>query len=78
MVDDRTIILTEEGDFDMVATAAWWTKRYQSMTDEQRAESDRLALEAADRMDPSGRLRHLIEIGPEGYERERRGETADQ
>jgi hypothetical protein len=49
----------------------WYTDRYKAMTPEQRAATDAAAAAQIDRMDPSGRLRHLIEIGPEGYERER-------
>jgi hypothetical protein len=49
----------------------WYSARYREMTPEQRAETDAAARAAAQRMDPSGRLLHLLEIGPDGFEAER-------
>jgi hypothetical protein len=47
---------------------AYWARRYGEMTPEERAEADRRVREQVDRMDPSGRLRALIEAGPEAAE----------
>jgi hypothetical protein len=73
VVDARTIIMKPGGmGLDFAETAKLWTERWRKMTPAEREADTIDVARQVNRMDPTGRLRWLVDLGPDGYELERR------